>query len=305
VKVSGWVKTKDVQGEGPAIGFHRMDNNKFQYHLTGVTGTRDWTPFSYVTDFPAECWGVHLYWRNSGTGAAWFDDLKIEPVDDATPPTAQPYPVKPANADIVLQWAGTGDAGGVLDTSGYGSHGKFYGVTWVEADGQRVMALDGKTSYIWPLPSADMTLGPDTTMLFDIKPEGAGNLIMWGFAFQYTLNGGPKYAMYYWAAGKGIQSKPLLDHGVWQKLAIVVTKEKISYYVNGKLAEEMAANTFAGNPANHTNSTFHRHLSFFGAGSADYDPAPIATPAYGCLKGQVRGVTVYKRALTAEEIARW
>lgn len=304
MRISGWVKTKDVKGEGPMVGFHRMDNNQFEYHFINVTGTCDWTPFSYVTAFPAGCWGVHLYWRNSGTGTVWFDDFKMEPVDDATPVDVTPYPGNPADADMVLMWSDKGDAGGVLDASWYGSHGKFYGVTWADAGGKRVMALDGK-SYIWPLPSANMTLGPDTTLLFDIKPESTGQLVMWGFAFQFSLDGGPKYSLNYWAAGKNVPSKPLLDAGVWQKLAIVVTKDKISYYVNGALADEVAATPVAGNPANHTNSTFHRHLSFFGAGSADYDPAPLATPAYGCLKGQVRGMTVYKRALTAAEIGKW
>ena len=228
----------------------------------------------------------------------------MEPVDDKTAVTVQTYPVKPADPDIVLHWADQGDAGGVLDSSGYGSHGKLYGVTWADAEGKRVMTLDGKTSYVWPLPSANMTLGPNTTMLFDLKPEGAGQLLQWGFAFQYSLTGGPPYALDYWAAGKSVRTKPILENGVWQKLAIVVTKGKITYYVNGKLADEVAANTFPGNPSNHTNSTWHRHLSFFGSGSADYNPPVLADAPGSCLKGQVRGVTVYQRALTAEEVGK-
>ncbi|MHB9024912.1 MAG: LamG-like jellyroll fold domain-containing protein [Armatimonadota bacterium] len=302
IRVSGWVKTKDVTGDGPAVGFHRKDNNKFEYHLIGLTGANDWTKFSYVTGFPADCWGVDLYWRNSGTGTVWFDDFKIETVDDKTEATAKNYPVKPVDPDIVLQWDGKGDAGGVLDSSGYGSHGKFYGVTRVETDGRRALALDGK-SYIWPLPSEHMTLGPDTTMIFDLKPEAGGYLVWWGFAFQFSINGAaPKYALYYWSAGKGIQSKPILDAGVWQTLAIVVTQGKISYYVNGKLVDAVEANTLDGNPANHAQSTWHRHLSFFGAGSGDYGLVPEGPN--NCLKGQARGVTVYKRALTAEEIGK-
>jgi len=305
VRVSGWVKTQDVKGEGPAIGFSRMTDNKFEFHTTGITGTVDWTPLAYVTSFPTESWGVNLYWRNSGPGTVWFDDFRIESLEDkAEVSCARDYPIKPAAADIVLNWNGQGDARSVLDTSGYGSHGKFHGdVSWADVDGRRVLTLDGKTGYIWPLSSPNLTLGPDTTMVFELKPEAGGFLILWGFAFNYHLTGSaPKFQVSYDAAGKNCASKPILDANVWQKLAIVVTKGKISLYVNGKPAGEMAANTFAGNPSNHLKSTWHRHLSFFGGGSADYGLIPEGP--YGCMKGQVRSVRVYKRALPAEEIAK-
>ncbi|MBM4094692.1 MAG: hypothetical protein FJ276_35585, partial [Planctomycetes bacterium] len=167
VRVSGWVKTQNVQGEGPAVGFRRFGNrNAFEFHSTGITGTTDWTPFSYVTAFPANCFGVTLYWRNSGTGAAWFDDFKIEPVDDATEATARNYPVQPADPDIVLKWDGQGDARGVLDASGYGSHGKFYDqAAWVEEGGKRVIELNGKSGYIWPLSSPNLTFAPPVSVV--------------------------------------------------------------------------------------------------------------------------------------------
>jgi len=305
VRVSGWVKTRDVKGEGPTIGFSLMTEKPFEFHTTGITGTVDWTPFSYVTSFPSKSWGVTLYWRNSGPGTVWFDDFKIEPLDDnaeVSPP--RDYPTQPANTDIVLNWDGQGATRSVIDTSGYGSHGKFYGdVSWADVDGRRELMLDGKTSYIWPLSSPNLTLGPDTTMVFDLKPQAAGYLIQWGFAFNYNITGAaPKFHVSYWAAGKNHVSKPILDANIWQKLAIVVTKGKISLYVNGKPADEISANTFPANPRNHLATTWHRHLSFFGAGSADFGLIPEGPS--GCMKGQVRSVTVYQRALTAEEIAK-
>lgn len=305
VRVSGWVKTQDVQGEGPTIGFSRITDNQFEFHTTGITGTVDWTPFSYVTSFPTESWGVTLYWRNSGRGTVWFDDFHIEPLEDtAEVSPARDYPIKLAEADVVLDWSGLGDARSVLDASGYGSHGKFHGdVTWSDAEGKRVLALDGKTGYVWPLASPNLTLGPDSTMVFDLKPEAGGSLVRWGFAFDYTITGSaPKFQIHYYAAGKNYLSRPILDAEVWQKLAIVVTQGKIALYVNGQRAEELAANTFAGNPRNHLATTWHRHVSFFGAGSADYGLVPEGP--YGCWKGQVRSVKVYRRALTAEEIAK-
>jgi len=305
VRVSGWVKTQDAKGDGPTIGFSRITDDKFEFHGTGITGTVDWTPFSYVTSFPTESWGVTLYWRNGGPGTVWFDDFRIEPLEDkAEVSPSRDYPIKPADGDVVLDWSGQGDARSVIDASGYGSHGKFHGgVSWTDADGSRALTLDGKTGYIWPLSSPNLTLGPGATMVFDLKPEAGGFLVQWGFAFNYNIAGSPpKFQVYYDAAGKHCASKPILDASVWQKLAIVVTQGKISLYVNGKPADEMAANTFPGNPRNHLGSTWHRHLSFFGAGSADYGLIPEGP--YGCLKGQVRSVRVYKRALTAEEIAK-
>jgi hypothetical protein len=115
------------------------------------------------------------------------------------------------------------------------------------------------------------------------------------------IGNAPRFQIGYDASGQRCVSKPILDAHVWQKLAIVVTKGKITLYVNGKPAEEMAANTLPGNPSNHLRATWHRHLSLFGSGSADYGLNP--EPSSGCMKGQVRSVKVYKRALTAEEIA--
>jgi hypothetical protein len=305
VRVSAWVKTKDVQGDGPAIGFHRMDNDVYEFHATGLTGTRDWTKISYVTTVPADCFGVHLFWRNAGTGTVWVDDFQVENLDDkaAIDPPARAYPLQPADKDIVLRWAGQGDAGGVLDQSGYGHHGKFFGdITWGEEDGARVLVLGEKGGYIWPLPSPALTLGPGSTMVFDLKPTSGGGLIKWGFAFDYGVGDGPKMAMTYQARGKYVQTPAVLTANAWQKLAIVVTKDKITLYVNGTPAGEMAAPTFPGSPNTFLNSTWHRHLAFFGAGSGDigYD---LVAP-YQAMKGKVRSVTVYQRALTAEEIGK-
>ncbi|MHB9024356.1 MAG: LamG-like jellyroll fold domain-containing protein [Armatimonadota bacterium] len=306
VRVSGWVKTQDVTGEGPTIGFSRSaTDGAAEFHAVGITGTKDWTPFSYVTAFPGTIWGITLYWRNSGSGTVWFDDFKVDWLDDkAEVSPSGNFPINPPNADIVLNWKSQGTERSVSDASGYGSHGKFYGdVAWTEVEGQRVLTLDGKTGYIWPLSSPNLTLGPDTTMVFDLKPETGGYLVWWGWGVNYIISGAaPKFQLQYQAAGKTIGSKPILDANAWQKLAIVVTKGTIRYYINGQLADTVEANTFAASPVSYLMSTWHRHLSFFGYGNGDYEPVPPISG--GNMKGQVRSVTVYKRALTAEEIAK-
>ncbi len=304
-RITAWVKTQDVQGEGPTLGLQRMDNNTYEFHTTGLTGTHDWTQVSYVTDFPGDSFGVHIFWRNSGPGTVWFDDFSVTTLPDDAPldPPARDYPIDPADQDVVLKWADQGSANTVTDLSGYGHHGKLFGdITWVEEDGRRVLDLGGKGSYIWPLESPSLTLGPDTTMVFDLKPDAGGDLVWWGFAFEHVLaSAGPQIPLAYRAADdKTVQTPPLLTAGAWQKLAIVVTEGKLTYYLDGKSAGEVAAHTFPGNPASYLGVTWHRHLSFFGGGPGDMSLIPESA-AYN-VKGKVRGVTVYRRALTAEEI---
>jgi len=191
----------------------------------------------------------------------------------------------------------------VFDLSGYGHHGKFFGdATWAEEDGARVLVLGGKTSYICPLASPNLTLGPGSTLVFDFKPEPNGSLLVWGFAFNYTLGSGPQIPIGYYARGKNVLTAPLLTAGQWQKLAILVGKDTISYYVNGNLAGTSTAPTFPGDPSTFLGSTWHRHLCLFGAGPGDIGLVPEGPSA--TFKGKVRGVTIYKRALTAEEIGK-
>jgi hypothetical protein len=320
VRVSAWVKTRNVQGEGPAIGFRRFDKRgEFEFHSTGITGTTDWTPFSYVTAFPAGCWGVTLYWRNSGTGTVWFDDFKIEPAEDAAAATARNYPVRPADPDIVLNWDGQGDARGVLDGSGYGSHGKLYDqAAWVEDGGKRVIELSGKSGYIWPLSSPNLTLAPPMTLVVRLKPEAPGNLVFWDF--NYCLTGaGPKFGVGYqlntlFGQPRGLSdpmvaSRPFLEAGKWQTLAIVAADQQIKLYCDGKFVESLAATLKAGNWGPLTmddGQGVHRRLSFFGSGPGDAlmltsDEIP---PTGGGFKGRVARLVIYRRALSEQEIGR-
>lgn len=317
VRVSARVKTRDVQGEGPAVGFRRFDNRTaFEFHCTGLTGTRDWTPFSFVTAFPAEYWGVTLYWRNSGTGTVWFDDFQIEPVEDAASPTARNYPLQPADPDIVLSWDGQGDAGGVLDRSGYGSHGKFYDQTaWVEEDGRRVIELRGKSAYIWPLSSPHLAFAPPLTLVIRLKPEAPGNLVFWDF--NYCLTGsGPQFGAGYqrntlFGMPRGLSdplvaSRPFLQAGKWQTLAVVGDEDQIKLYCDGRFIESLAAPLKAGNwgpLAMDDGQGVHRRLSFFGSGPGDAlmlasDEIP---PPGGGFQGRVARLTIYRRALSEQE----
>jgi alpha-L-arabinofuranosidase len=87
-RLSGWIKTKDIQGAAGAL-FNIQ--NLQQVRTPRVTGTHDWTRVSTVfqsgeaTVLEINClfggWGV-------STGQAWYDDVALEPVAGDEPLTA-------------------------------------------------------------------------------------------------------------------------------------------------------------------------------------------------------------------------
>lgn len=78
-RLSGWIKTEDVQG---AVGALLNIQNMQHVKTPAVAGTRDWTEVSTVfrtgrtTELEVNClfggWGL-------STGQAWYDDVSIEP----------------------------------------------------------------------------------------------------------------------------------------------------------------------------------------------------------------------------------
>jgi len=81
-RLSGWIKTKDVQG---AAGVLLNIQNMQHVRTTGVKGTTDWTRVSTVfrTTEAAELEINCLFggWGQS-TGRAWYDDVALEPIAD-------------------------------------------------------------------------------------------------------------------------------------------------------------------------------------------------------------------------------
>jgi RNA polymerase sigma factor (sigma-70 family) len=89
IRVSGWVKTKDV---AHWVGFSALVLNSNGHIFSDgdmngapIQGTTDWQEIDWVTDIPTEpCqmyFGPFLY----GTGELWADDFKMETVPSDTP----------------------------------------------------------------------------------------------------------------------------------------------------------------------------------------------------------------------------
>jgi len=305
-RISFQVKTRDVTGDGPTIGFGRMDKPIGVFYPTGVTGTKDWTKVEFVTHEPIKGWGVYLFFRNSGGGTVWIDNFKMEALGkDATTdaPAGRPYPLDPKDKDVVLRWTADGAAGGVMDASGYGHHGRCFGNVQRVTDGKRqVLELDGK-SHIWPLQTANLTLKPPYTMVYDLKPESEGMLFYAGFQYGIRLEGkGPKMVLQYRnAGGKPFNSKAFVQKGVWQRLVIVAEADQVKLYRDGELVEALAEKPRALNWMLFAGSSWHRHVSLFGTGAGAMARI-YRDPPNLCLKGRVAGVTFYSRALTEDEI---
>ncbi|MEA3367114.1 MAG: alpha-L-arabinofuranosidase C-terminal domain-containing protein [Planctomycetota bacterium] len=81
-RLSGWIKTEDVQG---AVGALLNIQNMQHVRTTRVKGTSDWTRVSTVfrtaeaTELEINC--LFGGWGKS-TGRAWYDDVALEPIAD-------------------------------------------------------------------------------------------------------------------------------------------------------------------------------------------------------------------------------
>lgn len=83
-RLSGWIKTQDLRG---AVGALLNIQNLQHVRTPRVTGTTDWTRVATVfrtgvkTELEINC--LFGGWGES-TGQAWYDDVALEPVTDAT-----------------------------------------------------------------------------------------------------------------------------------------------------------------------------------------------------------------------------
>jgi len=305
--VSFYVKTRDVTGEGPTIGFARLDA-KGEIYYTGITGTHDWTKVEFVAGEKIKYFGVHVIFRNAGGGTVWIDDFKIQPLakgQTTDVPPGKTYPINPEDKELILNWGEKGGADTVLDTSGYGHHGKIYGEAgWVTDGGRKVLELDGKT-YLWPLQTPNIKLQPPYSMVFDIKPGAGGYLFAHGWGYYYYLQGsGPKFGIgYQTQATKIVSSKPFLDADRWQRLVMVAADDQIKLYRDGQFVEALPAKLAPIQWALHMASTWHRHVSLFGSGPG-FMTLRDKPGGQRCIKGRVAAVRFYDRALTADEVAK-
>jgi hypothetical protein len=86
VRYTGYLRTEDVTGwaglwlrvDGPAQGKPLAFDNMKTSHRA-VVGTTDWKKYEIVLDVPEEATKIFFGMLLAGDGAAWVDDLKLEP----------------------------------------------------------------------------------------------------------------------------------------------------------------------------------------------------------------------------------
>ena len=70
----------------------------------GITGTTDWNKYKIVLDIPSNSKAINYGVLLGGLGKVWFDNLKIEEVDNSVPVTnprkERKLPAEPINMDF-------------------------------------------------------------------------------------------------------------------------------------------------------------------------------------------------------------
>ncbi|MCC6818871.1 MAG: hypothetical protein IT245_08270 [Bacteroidia bacterium] len=114
VKMTGWVKTKDVTGwagiwlriddmnSNEPLGFDNLKDGKRD---RSITGTTEWTQYEIVLDVPSNASKLAYGSLLVGTGQLWFDDIKFEEVATTVPTTGlgkdkASSPAEPVNLDF-------------------------------------------------------------------------------------------------------------------------------------------------------------------------------------------------------------
>ncbi|HEY3418472.1 MAG TPA: LamG domain-containing protein [Armatimonadota bacterium] len=255
-EVTAWVKTKDVQGEGPGIIF----GGQPYYPL--ITGTTDWQKIGFVCRPGQPLHTVPFTLTNSGSGTVWFDDFQIRPLKKDEQPAAPVAPaVKPianpeASKDQLLAWTGKSAANDpgrtLLDLSLHGNHGRLEGTAaLVDDGGKQVLDISGDKGYV--TTNTEFTFKPPQTIAIWVKPgklTNDWNMVFtggaWNRAWQLFLyyKQSP-YSIDFRAGGKRLFTDGVVPMDKWTHLAVTDDGKTITIYVNGEKKKEDVS---AGNP---------------------------------------------------------
>ena len=108
LQFSGYIKSEDVKGwsgmwmridgqDNQQLGFDNMQNRL-------IKGTTDWKKYEIVLDIPLSSKTINYGVLLGGDGEVWFDNFKLDEVDNSVPATnlrkENKLPTKPINLDF-------------------------------------------------------------------------------------------------------------------------------------------------------------------------------------------------------------
>ncbi|MHB9132860.1 MAG: LamG-like jellyroll fold domain-containing protein [Armatimonadota bacterium] len=247
-EVTAWVKTKDVQGEGPGLIFGG------QPYFPLITGTTDWQKIGFACSPNQPLHTVPLAVANSGSGTVWFDDLLIRPLKKdekpVAPIAAAPKPVNNPEAvlDQLLAWSTKSemkDPGRtLLDLSKHGNHGRLEGTaTFVDDNGKRALELEADKGYA---QGGNFIFKSPQSFTIWVKPGklvNDWNMIATGGAWNRAW----MIFLYYKQAPYSIDFRPwgtrifvdgVVPQDKWTHIAAVDDGKMITLYVNGEKVKD-------------------------------------------------------------------
>jgi hypothetical protein len=301
-EISAWVKTENVQGEGPGIVFSG------QPYYPGVTSTHDWQQIGFVARPQDPIHTVPFSLHNSGSGKVWFDNFQIRPITPGNPVTpGLNHPPKPlttvgiVDSSKLLNWQTTGalndDAKTVLDLSGHGNHAVRQNVSVTTTDGHIVFDFPGNNSQLLMRGHESVGLYSPATLVIWIKPGSGVN------GWNVVASGGPaesdrwrlvlnKTDNYFIQAHLptgiiGDVSNQVAENQ-WSQIVLVDDTSNVYLYLNGKLVGTKPSSSL-----------------LFGRGSKGYvriGAMAFGGEIYAPYEGQISQVKILNTLLTAPEV---
>lgn len=122
--LSGWIKSEDVD-RGPEIvpGGANISIYGTYEHSTGTFGTRDWRYITTIFDSGSRTQVTIAarvgYWYGRTTGTAWFDDLRLTPIETSPESLVNGGFEEGESSQAALPWAWNPDNLGTSDAFGW------------------------------------------------------------------------------------------------------------------------------------------------------------------------------------------
>ncbi len=303
-EISVWVKTEDVQGQGPGIVFSGHP------YYPGITGTHDWQQIGFVARPDEPLNAVPFTLHLSGSGRAWFDNFQIRPISTKNPVnSALNNSDKPLssignlNPDLLLNINSSGMtndiANSVLDLSGHGNNAVAQKVVTASDYGHTFFHFNGNDSQILMRGHDGVNFATTTSMVFWVKP-GEGQQ-----GWNVPVSGGPAmydrwrivlnkidtdYTLYAHIANTTIADPTItVPQDEWSQIVITDDGSIVSLYFNDVLV-----------------GTAPTDSSIFGKGAEAYvrlGAMSYAGQPYAGFDGDSSQLKIYNKALTLDNIS--